>query len=276
MIKKIFFHTILRLNKIFFKFFNKSQKEYLVSSLGYSNNNSLTLDIDNNELFNSIIKKFDNKILRKENYGNLVSLFTTFECINYIVKKNLLGDIIESGVANGRQVCLILETLKYYNKKNFNVYLYDTFQGMVEPGKYDYKTWEKDNSESIKKYNKSLNENKVSSWQNYSLEEVKKNISLTEYPENKINYVIGDVTLTIPNNKHETISFLRLDTDFYESTKVELDYLFSKVIKGGVIILDDYGAFTGVKKATDEFFDSHNLSPLLIRTSFKERVFIKL
>jgi len=276
MIKKIFFHTILRLNKIFFKFFNKSQKEYLVSSLGYSNNNSLTLDIDNNELFNSIIKKFDNKILRKENYGNLVSLFTTFECINYIVKKNLLGDIIESGVANGRQVCLILETLKYYNKKNFNVYLYDTFQGMVEPGKYDYKTWEKDNSESIKKYNKSLNENKVSSWQNYSLEEVKKNISLTEYPENKINYVIGDVTLTIPKNKHETISFLRLDTDFYESTKVELDYLFSKVIKGGVIILDDYGAFTGVKKATDEFFDSHNLSPLLIRTSFKERVFIKL
>ena len=276
MIKKIFFHIILRLNKIFFKFFNKSQKEYLISSLGYSNNNSLTLDIDNNELFNSIIKKFDNKILRKENYGNLVSLFTTFECINYIVKKNLQGDIIESGVANGRQVCLILETLKYYNKENFNVYLYDTFQGMVEPGKYDYKTWEKDNSESIKKYNKSLNENKVSSWQNYSLEEVKKNISLTEYPENKINYIIGDVTLTIPKNKHETISFLRLDTDFYESTKVELDYLFSKVIKGGVIILDDYGAFTGVKKATDEFFDAHNLSPLLIRTSFKERVFIKL
>lgn len=276
MIKKIFFHIILRLNKIFFKFFNKSQKEYLISSLGYSNNNSLTLDIDNNELFNSIIKKFDNKILRKENYGNLISLFTTFECINYIVKKNLQGDIIESGVANGRQVCLILETLKYYNKENFNVYLYDTFQGMVEPGKYDYKTWEKDNSESIKKYNKSLNENKVSSWQNYSLEEVKKNISLTEYPENKINYIIGDVTLTIPKNKHETISFLRLDTDFYESTKVELDYLFSKVIKGGVIILDDYGAFTGVKKATDEFFDAHNLSPLLIRTSFKERVFIKL
>ena len=109
-----------------------------------------------------------------------------------------------------------------------------------------------------------------------NMEEVKKNISLTEYPENKINYIIGDVTLTIPKNKHETISFLRLDTDFYESTKVELDYLFSKVIKGGVIILDDYGAFTGVKKATDEFFDAHNLSPLLIRTSFKERVFIKL
>lgn len=278
---KCIYHFILRLNKFFFSLFSNDQKTYLLSSVDpiffseHVNKHELVADIKTDSLFQLFCKKIDKKILRNENYSNQVSLYTTFVCVNYLIKNKIKGDIIESGVANGRQVCLALEVLKYYQEVDFKIFLYDTFQGMVQPGKYDYKIWEKDNVKSIKKYEESLNENKTSSWQNYSLEQVKENISKTEYPADKIKFVVGNVINTIPKNIHENISLLRLDTDFYDSTKVELEYLFPKVVKGGIIILDDYGGFTGVKKATDEYLKKNHLYPLLVRSSFKERVFIK-
>jgi len=279
---KCIYHFILRLNKFFFSLFSNDQKKYLLSSVDpiffsetFVNKHELLADIKTDSLFQLFCKKIDKKILRNENYSTQVSLYTTFVCVNYLIKNKIKGDIIESGVANGRQVCLALEVLKYYQEVDFKIFLYDTFQGMVQPGKYDYKIWEKDNVKSIKKYEESLNENKASSWQNYSLEQVKENISKTEYPADKIKFVVGNVINTIPKNIHENISLLRLDTDFYDSTKVELEYLFPRVVKGGIIILDDYGAFTGVKKATDEYLKKNHLYPLLVRSSFKERVFIK-
>ena len=278
---KCIYHFILRLNKFFFSLFSNDQKTFLFSSADpiffseHVNKHELLADIKTDSLFQLFCKKIDKKILRNENYSNQVSLYTTFVCVNYLIKNKIKGDIIESGVANGRQVCLALEVLKYYQEVDFKIFLYDTFQGMVQPGKYDYKIWEKDNVKSIKKYEESLNENKTSSWQNYSLEQVKENISKTEYPADKIKFVVGNVINTIPKNIHENISLLRLDTDFYDSTKVELEYLFPRVVKGGIIILDDYGGFTGVKKATDEYLKKNHLYPLLVRSSFKERVFIK-
>ena len=49
---------------------------------------------------------------------------------------------------------------------------------------------------------------------------------------------------------------LRLDTDFYESTKVELEHLYPKIEKGGIIIIDDYGHWNGCKKAVDDYFSN--------------------
>ena len=49
---------------------------------------------------------------------------------------------------------------------------------------------------------------------------------------------------------------MRLDTDFYESTKVELEILFPRLAKGGILIIDDYGNWKGAKKAVDEYFDN--------------------
>ena len=55
-------------------------------------------------------------------------------------------------------------------------------------------------------------------------------------------------------NLPESISVLRLDTDWYESTKHELECLWPKVSPGGFVLIDDYGHFTGARKAVDEFF----------------------
>ncbi len=75
-----------------------------------------------------------------------------------------------------------------------------------------------------------------------------------------IIYVEGKVEETLNENIPEKISLLRLDTDFYESTKKELEILYPKIQSGGVIIIDDYGHWKGCKKAVDEYFsDKKNI-----------------
>jgi O-methyltransferase len=79
--------------------------------------------------------------------------------------------------------------------------------------------------------------------------------SNTEYPKDLIKYHVGDILKTkfIPDK----ISLLRLDTDWYESTKFELDNFYDKVSIGGIVIIDDYGHWSGCKKAVDEFLLIH-------------------
>ena len=72
----------------------------------------------------------------------------------------------------------------------------------------------------------------------------------------------GDIIKTVPdfikNNKQIRISLLHIDVDLYEPTKVSLENFFPFVVKGGIIVLDDYGAFPGANKAIEEYFDDKN------------------
>ena len=108
----------------------------------------------------------------------------------------------------------------------------------------------------IKKEKKSHN-----SWCYANLEEVKKNMQTTSFSDEKLIYVKGKVEDTIPEKMPDKISLLRLDTDWYESTKHELTHLYPKVCKSGVLIIDDYGTWAGSKRAVDEYFQD---SPILL------------
>jgi hypothetical protein len=84
----------------------------------------------------------------------------------------------------------------------------------------------------------------------------------TGYPENKLHYIVGDVMETLQDKKNipDKIAILRLDTDWYESSKYELEQLYDNVVSGGVIIFDDYYHWDGQRRATDDFFVSRNIS----------------
>jgi len=90
-----------------------------------------------------------------------------------------------------------------------------------------------------------------------------------------VKLVKGDVRETLTDNRNipENIGILRLDTDFYESTKVELEVLYPRVSSGGVVIVDDYGIWQGSKKAVDEYFGSD--LPWLHYINRGVRLFIK-
>jgi len=86
------------------------------------------------------------------------------------------------------------------------------------------------------------------------LEEVKRNMEATGYPPAQISYIKGKVEDTLPAEAPAQIAVLRLDTDWYESTRHELVHLYPRLSPGGVLIIDDYGYWTGARKAVDEYF----------------------
>jgi hypothetical protein len=82
----------------------------------------------------------------------------------------------------------------------------------------------------------------------------------------------GDVRQILKEEKFKSISFLRLDTDFYDSTKFELEVLFPKVTINGFILIDDYDAWSGSKKATDEFWSENKLGLMLTKIDYGARL----
>jgi hypothetical protein len=168
-----------------------------------------------------------------------------FDSMEYVRNNNIQGDFVECGVWRGGNILGIMKYLEYYQNTNPNIWLYDTFCGMTPPEDVDVDLMNNKASDILDQVF-CLN----------SLEEVKKALSSSNYPEEKVKYIIGDIckTLLLKENVPEKIALLRLDTDWYNSTKIELDVLWEKLEIGSPCIIDDYGHWQGCKKAVHEFF----------------------
>jgi hypothetical protein len=188
------------------------------------------------------------------------------EAITYILNNNIEGAIVECGVESGNFEHIWINELMKHNVTR-DIYLYDTFGGLVEPSDNDYTCKDaelyKMNKDEVYNTWKSqiINEN-TNGWCYTPLENVKHRLNSTGYPENNLHYIVGDVmeTLKDKTNIPEKIAILRLDTDWYESSKYELEQMYDNVVGGGVIIFDDYYHWNGQRRATDEFFASKNLN----------------
>lgn len=198
--------------------------------------------------------------------------FSLFKAVEYIVKNNIPGDLVECGVWKGGSCMLIAKALNLFGDSDRKIYLYDTYEGMPEPTEEDVISW---NGRSVlEKWeeDKSGTKDNFGSWA-VGLEEVKVNVLGTGYPENKFVFVPGDVAHTLKDIKPDKISLLRLDTDWYASTVEELETLYPLLVEKGVLIIDDYGHFDGARKAVDEYFED---SPILLnRIDYTGRIGIK-
>jgi len=194
------------------------------------------------------------KMFEKINEISLTSLpnrWSLYQSLSYIQENNIEGDIVETGVFKGANLVLINDFLNKFNIDK-KIYAYDTYEGQPKPSNLDFDY--KGNS-MIKKFSNSDKKNSNSVY--CSLENVKKNIE--KYSNNNLNKLIfikGKVEETLRDEKNvpSQISLLRLDTDFYDSIKKSLEILYPKLIKGGVLIIDDYGHFKGAKIAVDDYF----------------------
>lgn len=172
-------------------------------------------------------------------------VFALIDAVRYVHQTRIAGAMVECGVWRGGSMMTVLRTLAHLEVNDREVYLYDTYEGMSDP-------IDKDGAEVNELHQKHVQ--KHGGWSIASLEEVQHNIGQCPYPAARIHYVKGKVEDSIPGTIPETISLLRLDTDWYESTRHELEHLFPRLSQGGVLILDDYGAFEGCKRAVDEYF----------------------
>ena len=182
-----------------------------------------------------------------------------------IIRENKVsGDFVECGVWKGISLVFLQKYIEIYNLKNTKVYGFDTFEGIPEPTKKDvdiYGNLMKDKYESLK-IDKS-----TSGWNLASIDEVKSNFIKHTVPNENLILVKGKVedTLLIKDNLPEKISLLKLDTSLYEGTKIELEALFPRVQKGGVVIVEGYLKFNGVRKAVDDYFSNKDF---LVKNSY--------
>src|SRR5207244_6492838 len=109
-------------------------------------------------------------------------------------------------------------------------------------------------------------------WAYAPIEEVESNLRGTGYPPDKLHFVAGRVEDTLQRYAPDRIALLRLDTDWYESTRHELVHLFPRLTDGGVLIIDDYGHWAGSRKAVDEYFATEGRRPLLSRIDYTGRI----
>lgn len=241
----------------------------LANSLGYkiTKISNLYPVINKDEKFRRI---YDN--CKKFTMTSKERMYALYKSVEYIIKSDLTGDFVECGVWRGGSTMLIAYTLIEFNVTNRKIYLYDTFEGMTKPSENDFKVRNVKNP-AIDKWKKEQKKDH-NKWCYASLSEVKNNMSLTKYPKNNLFFVKGKVEETIPATIPFKIAMLRLDTDWYESTKHELIHLFPLLVKNGVLIIDDYGFWAGSKKAVDEYFSRNPI--LLTRIDMDGRIGIKI
>ena len=199
-----------------------------------------------------------------------IRMWVLLQAVKKVIKNKIEGDIVECGVWKGGNLILCQ---KYLNLQNaiIKIHGFDNFEGMVKPKEIDADYRNVPASEMHSLFKKDKNKN---SWAYCSLEEINKNINET-VPKHNIKLIKGIVekTLLEPKNLPDKISILRLDTDFYESTKIELEILYPKLVSGGFLIIDDYGHFKGCRKAVDEYFKDD--LPYLHYVDYSCRVIVK-
>ena len=199
-------------------------------------------------------------------------VFGLIESVKYITKHGIEGDIVECGVWKGGSMLAIAEALKDAGVQNRKLYLYDTFEGMSEPTEADRSH---DDQDAVNLLQKDTNKEKNLVWAYSTLDTVKKTMQLSAYPQELITYVKGKVEETLPRTLPGKIALLRLDTDWYESTKHELEQLYPLLVPGGILIIDDYGFWKGARKAVDEYIAQHSLRLFLARMDDTGRIAVK-
>ena len=200
-------------------------------------------------------------------------LFTLIEAVKYVKRNDIKGAFVECGVWRGGSVMAMAKTLLSLNSNERDMYLFDTFSGMSSPTQDDV-SYRGENAISIFEEKKTSNHS--SDWCCATIEDVSRNVVSTGYPPQRLHFVQGKVEDTIPAKAPDGIALLRLDTDWYESTRHELEHLFPRLEPGGILIIDDYGYWKGARKAVDEYIEKNNLRLFLSRIDDTGRLAIKL
>ena len=195
--------------------------------------------------------------------------------VRYVATNRIEGAIVECGVWRGGSMMAVALALRELGDENRDLYLYDTYAGMPPPEDVDCAI---DGLRAKERFRQAQTSADPAHWSRCysSLDEVRRNVLGTRYPPGKFHFIAGKVEETIPGQAPAEIALLRLDTDWYESTRHEMVHLYPRLRPGGVLIIDDYGHWQGARKAIDEFIAERKLKLLLNRVDYTGRIAVKL
>ncbi|HEY3844237.1 MAG TPA: TylF/MycF/NovP-related O-methyltransferase [Acidimicrobiales bacterium] len=206
-------------------------------------------------------------------------LIAVMDATSHVVRRDIPGAVVECGVWKGGSVLAAIEVLRRLGVTDRDIYLYDTFEGMTAPTELDTSSFERGRS-ALNEWKRYESEGRRAwDWafgaEVFSIDDVRELLYTTGYPAERIHFVVGPVEDTLPDQAPGEIALLRLDTDWFESTRHELVHLYPKLSEGGVLILDDYGHWDGARRAVDEYFSSEAEPLLLARIDYTGRMGVK-
>jgi hypothetical protein len=176
------------------------------------------------------------------------------------------GDIVECGVWNGGCMALMMIANRRHRGPQRLFHLFDSFQGLPQPSKKDVDVmgnYLRDHeADTLDGGSGELSA--IGACVGLGQREVEAYlVDQLELPGRDMVFHVGWFQETVPVAKIDRIALLRLDGDWYESTKICIEGFYSKVVSGGYVVIDDYGTFAGCRQAIHEFLDSNGLKPTL-------------
>lgn len=199
-------------------------------------------------------------------------LFALIEAVHHITRCQIPGNIVECGVWKGGSMMAVALTLRQLGVRDRDLDLFDTFEGMPEPQELDVDLYAKP---AKRIFAERIAADPAFDFGRVCLPVVEEAMNSCGYEAPKIHFHQGKVEDTIPSEAPETIALLRLDTDWYESTRHELEHLYPQLSPGGILIIDDYGHWRGARKAVDEYIEKHAPSLFLSRIDYTGRIAVK-
>jgi O-methyltransferase len=172
-------------------------------------------------------------------------------CLEDILRNNVPGDLIETGVWRGGAVIFMRGILKAHNVTDRIVWAADSFSGLPSP--------------DINKYPQDAGDphHLWSDFLGVSLETVQRNFRRYGLLDDQVRFLKGWFKDTLPVAPMEQLSLLRLDGDMYESTMDALVHLYPKLSVGGYVIVDDY-FLKGCSQAINDYRAQHNITDTMI------------
>lgn len=174
------------------------------------------------------------------------------DCVTDVIKNNVEGDLIETGVWRGGATIFMRAILAAYDVKDRKVWVADSFEGLPTPDEDKYKH---DKGDTHYVFHKELA---------VSIDDVKRNFAKYDLLDEQVQFLKGWFKDTLPHAPIEKLAVLRLDGDMYESTMDALNSLYHKVTPGGYVIVDDWGAVAACKQAILDFRAAHNITDEII------------
>jgi len=204
-------------------------------------------------------------------------LLAVVDAVRYCVARGIPGAFAECGVWRGGAVLAMVLTLQDLGEQSREVYLYDTFEGMTAPTEADVSDLERP---ALETWRAAVTEQRRA-WPElfdpavFSEDAVRTLLLNTDYPPDRLHFVRGPVEQTLPAQAPDRLALMRLDTDWHESTRHELEHLFPRLATGGVLMIDDYGHWEGARRAVDEYFAIAHPPLLLSRIDYTGRIAVK-
>jgi hypothetical protein len=184
-------------------------------------------------------------------------------CILDVLDRDVPGDFIETGVWRGGATIFMRAMLKALDISDRTVWVADSFEGLPEP---DAEKFPKEAAVQQGPVMKKACKNLAA-----TIEEVKRNFHAYGMLDGQVRFLKGWFKDTLPSAPISNLAVMRLDGDFYESTRDALTNLYDRLSIGGYAIIDDYGeeTWTYCRQAVEDFRRERGIEEPLIRVDSK-------